>query len=85
MDCGDTRPAPPGRAGPAARLADLTGGIGGRRVLAGVLLVGGLPLLTLALSSSGLRLDLGDDLLIYLVAVVAVAVVGGSGPPCWPR
>ncbi len=61
-------------------LADLTGGIGGRRVLAGVLLVGGLPLLTLALSATSLHLDLGDDLLIYLVAVVAVAVVGGFWP-----
>ncbi len=27
-----------------------------------------------------LRLDLGDDLLVYLVAVVAVAVVGGFWP-----
>jgi two-component system, OmpR family, sensor histidine kinase KdpD len=63
------------------RIADLSGGIGVRRVLAGVLLaVGGLPLLTLALSAHGLRLDLGDDLLIYLVAVVAVAVVGGFWP-----
>ncbi len=65
------------RRGPS-RLADLTGGIGGRRVAAGVLLVGGLPLLTLALS--GTHLNLGDDLLIYLVAVVAVAVVGGFWP-----
>jgi two-component system sensor histidine kinase KdpD len=63
------------------RIADLSGGIGVRRILAGVsLAVGGLPLLTLALSTRGLRLDLGDDLLIYLVAVVAVAVVGGFWP-----
>jgi signal transduction histidine kinase len=62
------------------RLADLSGGIGVRRVVAGVLMVGGLPLLTLALSARDLRLDLGDDLLIYLVAVVAVAVVGGFWP-----
>ena len=63
------------------RIADLSGGIGARRVLAGVLLaVAGLPLLTLALSAHGLRLDLGDDLLVYLVAVVAVAVVGGFWP-----
>jgi two-component system sensor histidine kinase KdpD len=63
------------------RIADLYGGIGIRRVLAGVLLaIGGLPLLTVALSAHGLRLDLGDDLLVYLVAVVAVAVVGGFWP-----
>jgi signal transduction histidine kinase len=63
------------------RMADLSGGIGVRRVLAGVLVaVVGLPLLTLALSAHGLRLDLGDDLLVYLVAVVAVAVVGGFWP-----
>ncbi len=69
------------RGGRATRhLADLTGGIGARRVLAGVLLVAGLPLLTLALSARSQHLDLGDDLLIYLVAVVAVAVVGGFWP-----
>src|SRR5215831_7961643 len=68
---------------PAAnrRIPDLTGGIGVRRlVAAGTLLAAGLPLLTLALSVGGLRLDLGDDLLVYLVAVVAVAVVGGFWP-----
>jgi two-component system sensor histidine kinase KdpD len=64
----------------ARRLPDLTGGISTRRVVAGALLVGGLPLLTLALSVGGLHLDLGDDLLVYLVAVVAVAVVGGFWP-----
>jgi two-component system, OmpR family, sensor histidine kinase KdpD len=63
------------------RITDLSGGIGVRRVLVGVLLaIGGLPLLTVALSAHGLRLDLGDDLLVYLVAVVAVAVVGGFWP-----
>ena len=62
------------------RVPDLTGGIGVRRLVAGALLVAGLPLLTLALSVSGLHLDLGDDLLFYLVAVVAVAVVGGFWP-----
>src|SRR5215475_12650834 len=56
------------------RLLSLTGAIGTR----GVLLAGGLPLLTLALS--GLHLGLGDDLLVYLAAVVAVAVVGGFWP-----
>jgi two-component system sensor histidine kinase KdpD len=43
-------------------------------------MVVGLPLLTLALSAHGLHLDLGDDLLVYLVAVVAVAVIGGFWP-----
>jgi two-component system, OmpR family, sensor histidine kinase KdpD len=62
------------------RIADLSGILGARRVLAGVLLIGGLPLLTLVLSAKGLHLDLGDDLLIYLVAVVAIAVVGGFWP-----
>ena len=43
---------------------------------AGVMLVAGLPLLT-----AGQRhLGLADDLLIYLVAVVVVAVVGGFWP-----
>ncbi len=63
------------------RITDLSGGIGVRRVLTGVLLAaGGLPLLTLGLSARWLHLDLGDDLLVYLVAVVAVAVVGGFWP-----
>ncbi|HSR85388.1 MAG TPA: DUF4118 domain-containing protein [Streptosporangiaceae bacterium] len=78
---GDPGPAPARQVTMARRFADLTGGIGRRRVLAGVVLCAGLlPLLTLALSAHGLHLDLGDDLLIYLVAVVAVAVVGGFWP-----
>jgi two-component system, OmpR family, sensor histidine kinase KdpD len=68
----------PGAPARSRRFTYLTGGIGARRVLAGVLLVAGLPLLTLVLS--GLHLDLGDDLLIYLAAVVAIAVVGGFWP-----
>jgi two-component system, OmpR family, sensor histidine kinase KdpD len=85
VDASPSKPAGDKPAGQRAarrqrRIADLSGGIGARRVLAGVLLVGGLPLLTVALSARGLRLDLGDDLLIYLVAVVAVAVVGGFWP-----
>jgi two-component system sensor histidine kinase KdpD len=64
---------------PRRRLLSLTGVIGTRRVLlAGALLAGGLPLLTLALH--GLKLGLGDDLLVYLAAVVAVAVIGGFWP-----
>jgi len=55
-------------------------GIRGRRQLAGVLLAAGLPLLTAALVAVRKDLSLADDLLIYLVAVVAVAVVGGFWP-----
>jgi two-component system, OmpR family, sensor histidine kinase KdpD len=83
-------PAParpePGPAGPRwwARawswLSAMSSGIGRRRLLAGVILVAGLPLLTAALVAGQHRLGLADDLLIYLVAVVAVAVVGGFWP-----
>jgi two-component system sensor histidine kinase KdpD len=58
----------------------LSGAIGTRRLLGGVLLVAGLPLLTVALTAGRQHLDLSDDLLFYLVAVVAVAVVGGFWP-----
>jgi two-component system sensor histidine kinase KdpD len=61
-------------------LSELFGGIGGRRLLAGVILVAGLPLLTAALVAGQNHLSLADDLLVYLVAVVAVAVVGGFWP-----
>jgi len=66
---------------PWRRFGELTSGLGQRRVLAALaLMVVGLPLLTLVLSAHGLHLDLGDDLLVYLVAVVAVAVIGGFWP-----
>ena len=69
--------APPRR---RLRFPDLTGGIGRRRLACGaVLLVAGLPLLTLILSAARMH-HLGDDLLVYLVVVVAVAVVGGFWP-----
>src|SRR3984885_9254481 len=58
----------------------LSSGIGGRRLLAGVILVAGLPLLTAALVAGQSKLSLADDLLMYLVAIVAVAVVGGFWP-----
>jgi two-component system sensor histidine kinase KdpD len=45
-----------------------------------VLLAAGLPLLTVALAAARNNLSLADDLLIYLVAVVAIAVVGGFWP-----
>jgi two-component system, OmpR family, sensor histidine kinase KdpD len=56
-------------------------GLGGRRQVAGVLLAAaGLPLLTVILVAAQPHLDLTDDLLIYLVVVVAIAVIGGFWP-----
>jgi two-component system sensor histidine kinase KdpD len=56
-------------------------GISVRRQLAGAgIAVAGLPILTVVLSALGDRLNLSDNLLIYLVAVVAVTVVGGFWP-----
>jgi two-component system, OmpR family, sensor histidine kinase KdpD len=55
--------------------------VGARRALLGVLLaVAGLPLLTALLVLARSHLSLTDDLLIYLVAVVALAVIGGFWP-----
>jgi two-component system, OmpR family, sensor histidine kinase KdpD len=81
---------PPHRSGTGAGLRrpgqslrdplSLSGAIGTRRLLGGVLLVAGLPLLTIALTAARRDLGLADDLLFYLVAVVAVAVVGGFWP-----
>jgi two-component system, OmpR family, sensor histidine kinase KdpD len=76
-------------AGGEAGWAGLTGlaagtvraGLRGRRQLAGILLVAaGLPLLTALLVALRPDLDLANDLLLYLVAVVAVAIVGGFWP-----
>ena len=56
-------------------------GIGWRRQLAGAALaLAGLPLLTFVLSVLRPHLNLSNDLLIYLVAAVAVTVVGGFWP-----
>jgi two-component system sensor histidine kinase KdpD len=56
-------------------------GLRGRRQAAGIaLLAAGLPLLTLVLAALRPHLDLANDLLVYLVAVVAVAIVGGFWP-----
>jgi two-component system, OmpR family, sensor histidine kinase KdpD len=56
-------------------------GIDLRRQLAGAALaVVGLPLLTIALVAYQPHLNLSDDLLLYLVAVVAVTVIGGFWP-----
>jgi two-component system sensor histidine kinase KdpD len=55
--------------------------IDGRRRLAGILLaVVGLPLLTYLLALTQHQLSLTDDLLIYLLAVVVLAVIGGFWP-----
>src|SRR5215470_17161937 len=57
--------------------------VGARRALSGMLVAAaGLPLLTLllALARNHGHLSLTDDLLIYLVAVVALAVIGGFWP-----
>jgi len=56
------------------------GGLDRKRQLAGLALVAILPLLTAALVPAQSSLSLSDDLLIYLVGVVAVAVVGGFWP-----
>src|SRR6266704_398149 len=56
-------------------------GIDGRRQVAGVLLAAAvLPLLTAGLALGRHHLSLDDDLLIYLVAVVAIAIAGGFWP-----
>jgi two-component system, OmpR family, sensor histidine kinase KdpD len=73
------------RAAPHVRSADAAmdqgGAIDVRRRLAGVALAAaGLPLITVALAAWRPHLDLADDLLIYLVAVVTIAVLGGFWP-----
>jgi two-component system sensor histidine kinase KdpD len=60
--------------------SDVRHGISKHRQLLGVLLVAVLALLTAALVPAQGSLSLSDDLLIYLVGVVAVAVVGGFWP-----
>ncbi|MGH3161557.1 MAG: DUF4118 domain-containing protein, partial [Streptosporangiaceae bacterium] len=55
--------------------------IGVRRQLAGVLLAAVLlPLLTLVLATARAHLNLADFVLVYLVAVVAITVIGGFWP-----
>src|SRR5579864_7452596 len=57
------------------------GAIDPRRRLAGVLLAAAmLPLLTYVLTMFRPHLDIADELLIYLVVVVAVTVLGGFWP-----
>ena len=48
-----------------------------RRIQGGILAIALLPLLTLVLANLRTELNLPSDLLLYLVAVVAIALVGG--------
>jgi two-component system sensor histidine kinase KdpD len=52
-----------------------------RRRLAGVILAAAaLPLITVVMATSRQHLNLADDVLVYLVAVVTIAVLGGFWP-----
>jgi two-component system sensor histidine kinase KdpD len=77
-------PAPGAAAGAAAGGADGAAdgaAIGVRRRLAGLLLAAVLlPLLTVVLAAARSHLNLADFVLVYLVAVVAITVVGGFWP-----
>jgi two-component system, OmpR family, sensor histidine kinase KdpD len=79
-----TQSAQPTRSARSARTAQggnsRTGGLDRRRQITGVLLVAILPLLTAALLPAQHALSLPDDLMIFLAAVVGVAVVGGFWP-----
>jgi len=72
------------RDGSAARrgaLGELAAAVSSRRRrLGGLLALVGVPLTTVALTASRSQLSLADDLLVYLLLVVAVSVVGGLGP-----
>ena len=69
-------PAPGAASGAASGAA-----IGVRRRLAGVLLTAVLlPLLTVVLATARPHLNLADFVLVYLVAVVAITVIGGFWP-----
>ena len=73
--------AAPGTAPGTAPGAAPGAAIGVRRRLAGVLLAAVLlPLLTVVLATARSHLNLADFVLVYLVAVVAITVVGGFWP-----
>ncbi len=66
---------------PGGGTANQDGAIDVRRRLAGVVLAAALlPLLTAVLAAWRQHLNLADDLLIYLVAVVTITVLGGFWP-----
>jgi two-component system, OmpR family, sensor histidine kinase KdpD len=62
---------------PPERLARSFGLSRRRQLTGGLIALIGLPLLTLAIDALGGRLDLDAEVLLYLLAVVAIAVVGG--------
>jgi two-component system sensor histidine kinase KdpD len=73
--------AGPPVAGQGSAAAKLPEAISFRRQVFGVVLASaGMPLLTAVLAAARPHLSLTDDLLIYLVAVVALAVIGGFWP-----
>src|ERR1039458_24142 len=72
--------APLSQLAAAPRGQTMRAGLRGRRQVAGILLVAGLPLLTAALVALRPHLDLANDLLVYLVAVVAVTGLGAVTP-----
>ena len=77
----DGLPPAAGDASGAAAGAAPGAAIGVRRRLAGVLLAAVLlPLLTVVLATGRAHLNLADDLLVYLVAVVTITVLGGFWP-----
>jgi len=78
---GDASGAGVGAGAGAAPGAAPGAAIGVRRRLAGVLLAAVLlPLLTVVLATARSHLNLADFVLVYLVAVVAITVVGGFWP-----
>jgi len=78
---GDASDAAGGAAPGTAPGAAPGAAIGVRRRLAGVLLAAVLlPLLTVVLATARSHLNLADFVLVYLVAVVAITVVGGFWP-----
>lgn len=68
-------------AGRGRRLPVVRGSLSGRRRVQGYVLAALLPvLLTVLLLVVDNKLNLASDVLLFLVAVVAVALVGGAGP-----
>ena len=67
--------------GDVSRLSGFVSAVDWRRRVLGLLLGASLlPVLTVLLTGHPLNLSLADELLIYLTAVVAIAVVGGFWP-----